>query len=678
MEVEETDNDISHKAQVNGDKSEDLPSNTQVEMCSPGVTNGGENGEQGCSDVFDITEDSNTRVNGDIVNTENETGSQEFQYSNGVTESGQIIEFENLVGASMFDPGGGDIIIPSSSQNDMSDIATDPSQEVIAISDDEDEGGPGAPSQFPVSASFSRPPFLDQNDFLGCPGPSRPSSNMPLNFSLSPRRMPPAMSPMPMPPPPPLRQMFPRGYGMPGPSDVITLSDDDDENHPALEPSSRKRKRSSRKKGTMFHPQICPYCYKQKRENICMSKHLIRHHWTRIRAQNMGNTKVTDYANLKDDREIPVEKYKEERPRYRPHSPPLSRYSPSMSRSGIIEQPLRPSIGGHVRGAFGRPPALSSPSFSSAINHDFGGPGSRNSTITSGASSSFTQKEPKSLGQEVAEELGHPSNRKLVQNQLSLLMHAHKCNARGSYRKQNSLLQEEKTCALPNCAATKELLQHLPSCTAETECPVAKCFMSKQIIKWALSSAAPGSLRESRSELARMAQSGLPREVVKLAARGGMERVQWRFWRETQASRPPLPSGVVENIPSGSASNTKTIPDATRDNGKTIPLDNSSKGQSSSIQIDSNNVAAGANNWKLKYLKASEKMKEVRQARHNKNGSVPKQVQVADRIVPSQASADIVSTLLNAQSEVLTFANARSQARMWSAPNPTGVIKCQN
>lgn len=446
-----------------------------------------------------------------------------------------------------------------------------------------------------------------------------------------------------------------------GPSDVITLSDDDDEDQPASEANSRKRKRSSRKRGTMFAPQICPYCYKPKRENICMSKHLIKHHWTRIRAQNMGNTKVTDYANLKDDREIPIEKYKEERPppRARQYSPPMSHYPGPMSRPPIIEQPLRPSIS-HARGAFGRPPTMAGPPLNSGENHDFGGRSSSTGSITSGvgAGPSSRRQEPKSLGQEVAEELGHPSNRRLVQTQLSMLMHAHKCNARGSHRKQNSLLQEEKTCSLPDCASTKELLRHLPGCTAETDCPVAKCFMSKQIVVWALSPATPGTMRETRSELARMAQAGLPRDLVEWAGRTRAQKDQWKSWRETPASNPPRPSGVVNNLQSGNVS----ITPVSETTGP-IPTDGSSSGQNSSSTIVTSNAAAGTNNWKLKYLKAREKMKEVREAKQNKNGTISKQEKVAEKIVPSKASADILSSLLSAQSEVSDYRSLQKQSK---------------
>ena len=239
-----------------------------------------------------------------------------------------------------------------------------------------------------------------------------------------------------------------------------------------------------------------------------------------------------------------------------------------------------------------------------------------------------------------------------------MLMHAHKCNARGSLRKQNSLLQEEKTCSLPDCASTKELLRHLPGCSAETDCPVAKCFMSKQIVVWALSPATPGTMRETRSELARMAQAGLPRELVEWAGRTRAQKDQWKSWRESPASNPPRPSGVVNNLHSGNIS----ITPVSETTGP-IPSDGSSSGQKSSSTIVTSNAAAGTNNWKLKYLKAREKMKEVREAKQNKNGAISKQEKVAEKIVPSKASADILSSLLSAQSEVSDYRSLQKQSK---------------
>ena len=88
--------------------------------------------------------------------------SEEIPYLNGLSESVQISNTDETVDASLFDPEGGDIIIPSSSQHHMSDIATDQSQEVIAISDDEDEPETGKLSHFHGSVSFPRSSYPDK------------------------------------------------------------------------------------------------------------------------------------------------------------------------------------------------------------------------------------------------------------------------------------------------------------------------------------------------------------------------------------------------------------------------------------------------------------------------------------------------------------------------------------
>ena len=446
------------------------------------------------------------------------------------------------------------------------------SQEVISISDDEDDQ-----------------PAPDVHQYLrsGAPGPApRP-----------PIQMPPMSFPAMMMGPPPPRPLLPHPHSLGGPDNVITLSDDDEDDvNNGPKTSGKKRKRSSRR-GIMYNPQICVFCYKPKRENICMAKHLISRHWARIRSHNMGNSKTTDYSNLKDDREIPTDRgfdRRERESRYErlappplpplPPPPPLSvgpGSSQSFARPHLIEQPLRPSMGG-----FSRPPPA-------------------------------VKEERKSLGQEVAEELGHPSNRKLVQHQLSMLMHAHKCDGRA--RKANSLVAEEKSCTVPNCDNTKQLLTHLPGCQAETDCLIPKCFMSKQIIKWALSADSPEVLRETRSELSRQIRAGLPPEVVKWATKHPFEKEQWKSWRDTK---------------NNSQANTQPSPAANQTQTNSEPA--------TAVPATDNSVPE----WKRKYQAAAQKKRELA-AQKMKNGS--NSVREEDRIMPSQAPADILSSLLSAQ-----------------------------
>ena len=474
--------------------------------------------------------------------------------------------------------------------NDLTLPLADNSQEVISISDDEDEP--------------------DVNQYFLNSQPPRPLPPMPMTF--------PSMM---MGPPPPPRHFMPHSLG--GPDNVITLSDDDDDEASSGSKMSggKKRKRASRR-GTMFNPQVCVFCYKPKRENICMAKHLISRHWSRIRSQNMGNSKVTDYSNLKDDREIPADRGLERRERYeRPPPPPMASMPPPLPLSvapgssqafgrpqpHLIEQPLRPSISG-----FSRP---------APFNPGFAG-----------------KEERKSLGREVAEELGHPSNRKLVQHQLSMMLHAHKCDGRA--RKPNSLLTEDRPCVVPNCSNTKELLKHLPACQAETDCLMPKCFMSKQILKWALSEDSPDVMRETRSELNRQIRAGLPSEVVKWATKHPFEAEQWKSWRETKSSGQTnsnsnpathsLPANDIKLPPT----NPLTTPAATSARENSVP------------------------DWRKKYQLAAEKKKELA-AQKMKNGSSNQKVEEVDRIVPSQAPVDILSSLLSAQTATADLRKGR-------------------
>ena len=633
------------------------------------ITSGGDGGGS-CVVVADS--ENVVNVNNGVINGDNVINSQcrngDFKHLNSIVDreyhQSLINNSSAASGYSMSartrDLGGSEILIPTHSSGDFSDIVSDNNQEIIAISDDEEEAeGEPAASHFHDQAFFpgpsSAPPLVPQN--------------YPMNYSSMPP--PPPMS-MSMPMPPPLKQMYPRSFNRPEPSDVITLSDDDEEDNITTGavvggiPLSHKRKRSSRR-SPMFHPQICPFCYKPKRENICMSKHLISRHWHRIRAQNMGNSKSsTDYANIKDDREIPVEKYKEDRIRSR--SPPLSSYYPShppppqlsgpstshmFSRSSLIEQPLRPSFPG--RAAFGRPPASSSPQ--QMMGNSFMGP--PGSTIVSGPS---PREESKSLSRELAEEIGN--NKEMMKSQLSMLIHAHRCDARGSLRKQNSFFQEEKTCSLPDCGQTKELLRHLPTCQAETDCPVKKCFMSKQVIKWALSPDSPGMLKDTRTELHRQAKAGLPPQVIEWATKNKFEKQQWKSWRDTKISG----ANSVNNL-GGIINNTNHEDEKSDPNveniivpSNDIPIDKFNQDNISAKDDNKTQPSNSAgNDWKMKYLKAREKMRDNQKAQKMKNGKPPA-ASLEDKIVaPSSGSVDILSSLLSAQNKTADLRTIRKK-----------------
>jgi len=512
-------------------------------------------------------------------------------------------------------------------------------------------------------------------------------------------------------------------------SEVITLSDDDDAARPFRQ--GIKRKKSSRRRATMFHPQTCPFCRKQSRDNICMARHLIKHHWQRIRIHNSGGKKGTDYFNLKDDREIPAERqerYEEERPRFTPLPPSLPPRIPPPNSfrqrdDMVIGQPLKPTFMQGMqppyRGFPGNPDNVNMFNEAGGFSHHPSANMAKPNTTPAGDSENNIESR-----NDAADDLGHPDNRKIVQQQLGLLMHAHKCDGKKPNRKQNSFFQEEsKDCALPECKDTKELLKHLPGCVAGTDCPVPKCFMAKQIIKWALSGQSPSVLTEMRSELNRQAKAGLPQDILQWALKQPFDKEQWKAWREkklTKSSVPNIQGQPQSTLPTTLLSMNNVFPpnkpvstnqpntgqpnagqpnvslsnvvlpkvgNPNRGNPPKPPLSMNNLGKMPTLQrkpmiaemqkeatkpetqtstqpqpLESKPIS----DWKKKYIEAAEKRRGIQTAR---TPSTPQPK--TDKVIPSKAPADLLSGLLSSQ-------NATAELRKVRKPEPIIDKRYQN